>query len=416
MSLIHVPTMISALNGVNGAIVPGQSHPRHSTTKFERTPLWVPAARNPENHSDGHINDGRDPLEGVLCSPLDDGELGNAIEKSLRITSPWGTPEEEGTDALAWYVSFHRDPQNWGIYIPISGLLRFANHISPIGPGPCGWVGVVNLALRGLLAHERIHYAVDYAAGQIELLFNAPCYIQSRTTLSNGRYVPDEEQLANGASLRSIRWKPLDLNVPDSYRAAVEFTLKQPAGYKNGIECVDTQSFLGFSNWVVGRVAAQLPSPVKPSMAHPIDYTKFLPLGPLLEYRGRASRMATVDGSQCPVYLIHDESILGIPLGSIAFISQIPAILHSSRFDRDLRKIGMYKEWMEVKSILADPSIPKIRVDFKKWPLDDKPGIKGWSTRVGKGNSNIRAHIHQHLQTDEWIAEKIGNGDTLKHH
>ena len=163
-------------------------------------------------------------------------------------------------------------------------------------------------------------------------------------------------------------------------------------------------------------VAAQLPSQVTPSGAHPIDYTKLLPLGPLLEYRGRASRMATVDGSQCPVYLIHDESILGIPLGSIAFISQVSTIIHSQRFDRDLRKIGMYKEWDEVKSVLADPSTPNIRVDFKPWPPDDKPGVKGWSTRVGKGNSNIRAHIHQHLQTDEWIAERIDNADRLKHH
>lgn len=417
MRLIRVPAMIAALGGIKDAIVPGHSGPRHSTTEFERKPLWAPTAQDHANESAGQPDNGQDPLDGVLFSRLDDRELGEAIENSSKIRSPWGSPEEDGIDALAWYVSFHRDPQNWGIYIPISGLLRFANRISPRGPGSYGWQGVVNLALRGLLAHERVHYAVDYAAGQIELLFNAPCYIQARTALSNGRYVPDEEQLANGASLRSIRWTPEALSVPGAYRAAVDFTLTQPSGYKDGIKCVDTQSFLDFANGLMRRVAAQLPIQITPSGAHPIDYTKFLPLGPLLDYRGRASRMASVDGSQCLVYLINDESILGIPFGSIAFISQVSRIVHSERFDRDLRKIGMSKEWDEVKSILADPSTPNSRVDFKPWPPDDKGGvIKGWSTRVGKGNSNVRAHIHQNLHTDEWVAERIDNADRLKHH
>jgi len=416
MPLVHVPTMITSLRGINGAIVPGQSGPRRVIDDFERKPLWVPDDGNHVHESGGYAGNGQDPLEGVLYPMLNDDELSDAIKRSSEIRSPWGAPEDDGTDALAWYVSFHRDPQNWGIYIPISGLLRFANHISPNGPGISGWQGVVNLALRGLLAHERIHYAVDYAAGQIELLFNAPCYIQGQTVLSNGKYVPDEEQLANGACLRSIRWKPAKLSVPDAYSAAVYFTRNQPSGYNNGIQCVDTQSFLNFANGFVAKIAAQIPSPAKPSSTHPIDYTKFLPLGPLLEYQGRVSRMGTVDGTQCPVYLIQDESILGIPLGSIALIAQVPAIAHSSRFDRDLKKIRMYKEWNAVKSILADPSTPNDWVDFKPWPPDDKPGVKGWSTRVGKGNSNIRAHIHQYIKTNEWIAERIGNADRLKHH
>lgn len=416
MPLIHVPTMIDALSKIKGVIVSGQLNPRHVSAQFEQSSLWVPALSNRENESQIDAHNGRDPLEDVLVSSLDEDQLGDAIKNSSKIRSPWGTIGEDGTDALAWYVSFHRDPQNWGIYVPISGLLRFADHISPFGPGPSGWAGLVKLALRGLLAHERIHYAVDYAAGQIELLFNAPCYILSRTVLSNGMYVPDEEQLANGASLRSIRWRPIGLDVPEVYKATVDFTLAQPAGYRDGIKCVDTPSFLNFANEFIKDVSAQLLIAAKPPIAHSIDYTKFLPLGPLLDFRGRASKMAAVDGSQCPVYLIHDETTLGIPSGSIAFINQIPAILHSSRFDRDLKKIGMYKEWEEVKSILSDPSKPRGRINFKPWPPDDRPGIKGWSTNVGKGNTNIRAHIHQILQTNEWVAERIANADRLKHH
>lgn len=415
MSLIHVPSMINSLGRINGVIVPGHSVPSHSTNKFEKRPLWIPVYQDYANEPVG-LSDRQDPLDRVLFSRLNERELGDAIEKSSKIPSPWGSTEEDGVDALAWYVSFHRDPDNWGIYIPISGLLRFADRISPSGPGPNGWQGVINLALRGLLAHERVHYAVDYAAGQVELLFNLPCYLQARTALSNGRFVPDEEQLANGASLRSMRWTPSALRVPNAYQAAKDFTLTQPMGYKDGIKCIETQSFLDFANGLMRGVAAQLPSQVRPSGTYPIDYTKLLPLGPLIDYRGHASRMATVDGLQCPVYLIHDESILGIPIGSIAFISQVSTIVHSQRFDRDLRKIGMSKEWDDVKSILADPFTPNSRVDFKPWPPDDKPGVKGWSTRVGKGNSNIRAHIHQYLQTDEWIAERIDNADRLKHH
>lgn len=417
MPLVHVPTMIAALNLVAGAIVPGQPDPRHNIGQYERRAVWTPVIDDSLVGPKPPVDDGQDPLEGVLFSSLTDDELGEAIRKSLKAPSPWGSPEEQGTDALAWYVSFHRDPQNWGIYIPVTGLFRFANHIAPNGPGPRSWEDVLGLAMRGLLAHERIHYAVDYAAGQIELLFSAACYIPARSALSNGQYVPDEEQLANGASLRSIRWAPTALKVPDAYQAAVQFTLSQPPGYRDGKKCVNTQDFLTFANGFVAKVAAQLPAQSKPVGTHPIDYTRFLPLGPLLDFGGRASRMATVDGTQCPVYLILDEAILGIPAGSIAIISSIPVIEHSPRFERDLRKSGMHHEWEETKSVLADPSIPKNRVDFKPWPPEDSPGaIKGWSVRVGKGNSNIRAHIHQHLKAHRWIANTIDNGDRQGHH
>jgi len=80
MPLIHVPAMIAALGGIYGAIVPGHSGPRHSTTEFERKPLWVPAAQYHSNEPAGQPDDGQDLLDGVLFSRLDGRELGDAIE------------------------------------------------------------------------------------------------------------------------------------------------------------------------------------------------------------------------------------------------------------------------------------------------------------------------------------------------
>jgi hypothetical protein len=418
MPLVHVPSMISSLQKISGAVVPGQNGPIRPTSRFPVKPLWLPTEGTTEFGPSSRPDDGQDPLDGVLASSISDEDLGQAILKSSTVPSPWGSSEEDGTDALAWYVSFHRDPHNWGIYLPVSGLLRFAKHMAPNGPGESGWQGVLDLALRGLLAHERVHYAVDFGAGQIELLFNAPCYIPARTALSNGRYVPDEERLANGASLRSIRWKPRSLSVPGSFEAAVQFTLTQPPGYCDGITCIEAHLFLDFANGFMGRVASQLPTTVNPPAARPIDYTKFLPLGPLVDHRGRASRMASVDGTQCPVYLIQDDSILGLPVGSIANIDHVPSVAHSPKFERQLRKLGMQREWDDVKVVLADPSIPlpKGKLRFEQCGLAKGPGAIGWSVRVGEGNTNIRAHIQQHKRTAEWIATEIGNADKLKHH
>jgi hypothetical protein len=351
------------------------------------------------------------PLEGLIHSVLDDQELGEAIEQAVESRSPWGSVEDLGTDALAWYVSFHRDKHNWGIYIPVTGLLRYAKKISPRPLGyPHSWESVVRLALRSLLAHERLHYAVDYASSQIEILFERACYLKTQASLrGNSGHIEDEEQLANGLALRAIRWAPSDLKIPGAYNNAVEFTKKQPAGYNRGIDCIYANKFLMYANQYISRFSAQ-------SFASPvlIDYTKFMPLGPLVDYRGAQSRLPPVNGRQCPVYLVLDEASAGLPSNIIQFFDSIAPVTEGRKFLKNLRRFNLDKDWADTKHLLEYG--PRGKLDFKHWRKEDAPGLKAWSVRVGKGNTNFRAHLYQYAHDGSWVADSVDTAERQGHH
>jgi len=413
MPIVCVSSMITALRGIAGAISPAPGPFRKPIDQFEITQIVIPVTDDlTSSESDDSVL-----IERTLHTRLSNDELEQAIRRSAVVRGPWGSTEEEGTDALAWYVSFHRDPTNWGIYIPVTGLLRFAHHLVPAGALPQqAWEDVLRLAMRALLAHERMHYGIDYAAGQIELLFDTPCYVPSRASLSRGGYIPDEEQLANGACLRSIKWAPADLRIPGAFSAAVEFSRTQPPGYRDGFNCIQTTELLAFANEYVKRMASALPTPRSPVVSHPIDYTNFIPFGPLVEYRNRPSRMASINASQCPVYLILDGAIVDITPDALKYIAAIPAIAESPRFAKQLQKLGMQNDWAQVKSILADPLAPRKALDFKRWPPEDQPGVTAFSVRVGRGNTNIRAHLYLDKSNGNWSAASIGNSDQQGHH
>jgi len=77
-----------------------------------------------------------------------------------------------GIDALAWYSSFHSYRERWGIYVPLSSLpiidSLFLSHLPMSRPDR--W----RLAWDVLIAHETVHFAVDYAVAWFELLYHAP--------------------------------------------------------------------------------------------------------------------------------------------------------------------------------------------------------------------------------------------------
>jgi len=414
MSIVKVSSIIAALQGIPGAIVASQNSKSNKLGQFEIENLWLPD-QNPSDDGSAFKQEAVDLASSIFID-LDDERLSKAINASRNTPSPWGNPSEEGTDALAWYVSFHRDPMNWGIYLPISGLFKFAGHIVPNNFNPVDFQSLVRLAARGLLAHERVHYAADFASAQLELMFDAPCYIDSRKALSLGfGHVPVEEQLANGACLRAIRHAPREMKIRGAYHEALAFTLTQPVGYRDGIHAEGTNSFLHIGNELIEKFGQQFPKQKSPTANLPIDYSRLMPLGPLTDFRGRASQMASVDGAQCPVYLVHDESILGIPPGAIRFISSIPLVQESKRFKKELLR-ELLPEWGKTKDRLADPEVPKHikSVDLKRWPKEDKPGVKVWSVRVGL-NTGYRAHLDNYDNDDRWVADRVGDKTKMGH-
>jgi hypothetical protein len=134
-----------------------------------------------------------------------------AIEGEGRSSGQSGS----GIEALAWYVSFHNNQRDWGIYIPLSSLalldeLYFDNlSIERDKRIQLGW--------SALLAHEQLHFAIDHACAWFELMLRAPirrefvARLNSKPPVSiaeaevSETYLEVEETAANAHMIRYIR-------------------------------------------------------------------------------------------------------------------------------------------------------------------------------------------------------------------
>lgn len=128
---------------------------------------------------------------------------------------------QTGIEALAWYVSFHDDQQNWGVYIPLSSVaLMDELYLSGL---PIDRDRRLHIAWSALLAHEQMHFAVDHACAWFELLLRAPirreftarfkektpaphlkaeeAYLEVEETAANAHML---RELARGASRQSV--------------------------------------------------------------------------------------------------------------------------------------------------------------------------------------------------------------------
>ena len=140
-----------------------------------------------------------------------------------------GNGPSTGTDALAWYSSFHNLRPEWGIYIPILSLVYIARSwLKRLG---LPLQRKLQLAFRLLHEHELFHFATDYMVAQWEIALRVPSWAvlmeQKRAT---GTYIEEEEKIANAYMLRQLA-TPLSAA---QYRAVEAATLRQPPGYSVG--------------------------------------------------------------------------------------------------------------------------------------------------------------------------------------
>lgn len=149
-----------------------------------------------------------------------------------------GDHRPTGIEALAWYASFHSNSERWGIYVPLSSLpiidSLFLSHL-PL-PRPERW----RLAWEVLMAHETVHFAVEYACAWFELLYHAPVRrafsdrkgsdLATGLFPSRSSYLEIEETLANGNVLRELLGR-VGPNIEDTLR---QFIRGQPTGYRDG--------------------------------------------------------------------------------------------------------------------------------------------------------------------------------------
>src|SRR5690606_20777509 len=72
----------------------------------------------------------------------------------------------QGTDALGWYVPFHYTGIQWGIYLPVSGIVSLAS--TCFSSLKISASEKLLISMRAIHQHELLHFAVNYAVGQLE--------------------------------------------------------------------------------------------------------------------------------------------------------------------------------------------------------------------------------------------------------
>jgi mRNA-degrading endonuclease RelE of RelBE toxin-antitoxin system len=166
----------------------------------------------------------------------DDSEMGTAVVKAQ--------VKDLGVEALAWYRSFHFEPQGqWGIYLLDRGVYYLAKeHFAKAFPLPHDDSVVqtcIQQAVELLYQHELFHFITDVAATTLELNASPDptgLYIDySDNRFKNGVAelgVPGflEEAMAN----EHARWRIFFRNKNDEQKDIIlDFMDRQPDGYRH---------------------------------------------------------------------------------------------------------------------------------------------------------------------------------------
>jgi hypothetical protein len=304
-----------------------------------------------------------------------------------------------GIDALAWYSSFHSCREGWGIYVPFSSLL-ITDHLY-LSELPMPRQERWRLAWKVLIAHEIVHFAVDYAVAWFELLYHAPIKraFADRIASDLGRevlpvpssYLEIEETLANGNVLRAV----VAHTDPESADAVRRFMRQQPPGYRDGELAESNEDFAATTTETLRNYLAVWSSGwnIDPGNAA-LDLSRLLPLR---------------EGS-CPIWILNDLADVGLPKDAVKQITCVHPIEETGPFKKKLVRLhdNHQRAWVRLKDTLAT-GIPN-GSDFKKWSPE-----RVWSVRV---NDNFRAHLQQPPagQTGQpWRALDIDSHKNMRH-
>jgi len=409
---MNIANLISTIKTINGAV----NIPTNDCWHLTPPNIGLGQLQANQNMQSTNINPNN---MNSSCRPIIDSKekAWSAIRSASDLQPEWGNEETRGTDALAWYVSFHKT-NYWGIYIPYTGLLRFASNFLGITQNPDL---AIQLAWDGLLAHESMHYGIDVACAQLEVISDSPIYLNGQFSLRSAQgHIPDEEQIAEAAMLRffkSLSLKNYHLNKAtreEIFEKIVRKSAHAPSGYRDGIKCISPQIFKQHLNAYLYNLCYLGSTSLSFSSVN--NVLQLSGLVPIVS-TGFNSPSA-VNFSECPIHVFDDSPVNSGISNVIHFISQISHIEEGPGFmDKVVPKY--LKQWIHTKELLGNPNYPKNKdnLDFKRWEKEDLPekNIRVWSVRVGK-TTNMRAHIEEQTLTKRWIATKFGDADKMGHH
>lgn len=310
-----------------------------------------------------------------------------------------GGESGSGIDALAWYVSFHADPDRWGIYLPLSSLAVADNlYFSHLPLPRAERIAIIE---EFILNHEYTHFCIDYACAWFELIHHAPIVasLNERMRTLRGKsiwsqssnYLEVEETLANGVALKSISGR-YSSEVDQSF---LDFIRLQPAGYRDGERSVNLSDFRKTLSETLRSYLSGWSTRWNLDLGNTgLDLTCLLP-------------SLEVAAKTCQVWIVDDLPRAGLSPGSVRFFQCVAPIEETTKFRRALSRLHIDRQraWARVKSALATGIPPG--ADFKRWERNT------WSVRVDAG---FRAHLNQPEPGNEvWTAFDIGSHKRMGH-
>lgn len=319
------------------------------------------------------------------------GTEGRKIAKSVEI---------HGIDALGWYMPFHAPGAQWGIYIPITGLVYLID--SAFGRLQVPLATKMQLAFHAIYNHELFHFATEYAIAQAELVHHRPWFIPAKAAFSKEEpsYCVEEEQMANAYMLAAFRSLKPALKVKGKQAALQAFVKNQPVGYRDALDVRRT-------HWsgLLDKLAHRYGEHAKRASRHRLlwkptmgfDWAQAFPIQPKIDWR------------HCPIHVVNDGSRLGLPSDWLQFFARLVEIKETSGFQKKLQLMdgSIQRAWERMKQKLGVAITSG--ADFKPWPKD---GDDCYSVRI---NNNFRAHLKRQRDTCDWLAYEIGSHKAMGH-
>jgi hypothetical protein len=390
MKMNTIKDMISELAGIAKALGQESSDPKRPPGR--RSPLAPPERVSVDPIFDASGWDITDP---ALWE--------EAIESTRRAIEGHGSAPSVGTEALAWYVSFHDNQDAWGIYIPLSSLALMDELC--LKRLPMARHHRIRLAWSILLHHEQMHFAVDYACAWFELMLRAPIRREftarfRATSPFKGidkaeSYLEIEETAANAHMLRQLARSKSVRTV----KTVERFVATQPAGYCDAVNATDDTAFRKvIANTLQSYLALW-------AMEHSLDLgSAALDLSRLLPLEDDTAL------AECPVHILDDLQDIGVAAGSIRLIHRIPEIVETTYFLKRFHRqhSSVQNDWTRKKE--------EIKIHLPRPPRFEK--LKDWtpptwSLRLRDGH---RAHLQApRLGETAWQAVDIGNHKEMGH-
>lgn len=345
--------------------------------------------------------------EGSIARPEEVFEYGAEIDESELVNALGGAKGEEirkavlltkGTDALAWYVTFHARNVNPGIYIPVSSIFYLMVHV--FGNLQTDFWTKFKLAFRALHQHELFHFGADYMASQWECITSKPCKRHAKEILTdaNRGYSPLEEEMANTQMLHSFRWSKRTLSARGKTEALKSFVRRQPFGYRDALEHNNMKEFDGNCRHLALAYVECIPG-FEGRHIEGVDVLNLLPRFPHLDWR------------YCPIHLIHDERRFGLPAIYLDLILKVAYIEETESFIKRLNKLSkeIQAAWKKIKDLLQKTTLAN-GLDFKMW--ERRKDMDIYSVRLNKG---FRAHLGYQKHDHSWLALEVGGHKEMGH-